>query len=150
MVERDQLAVALERLEVVAAVAEPCGVAPCDGVAVARVVGADVVENAVEQDVQTAPVRLFDEGVEVAVVAESRIDAIVVGGVIAVRAGVEYRAERDTRRAEFDGVVKPFDDPAQAVLIGRRRRVGRKRADEAERIDVPPDRVLDPARFCHG
>ena len=144
VVEGDQLAVPLERLEAVAAGGTSRCRRPRDGLAVAREVGADVVEHAVEQDAQPAPVRLRDEVVEVGVVAEPRVDAVVVGGVVAVRAGGEYRAERDTRRAEFDGVVEPFDDPAQPVLVGRRRRVGGKGADEAERIDLPPDRVLDP------
>ena len=121
-----------------------------DGVAVAGEVGADVVEDTVEQDPQTPPVRLGDQFVEVPVVTEPRVDPVVVGGVVAVRSGGEYRAERDTRRTEFDGVVEPFDDAAQPVLVGARRRIGGKRADEAERIDLPPDRVLDPPRICHG
>ena len=109
-----------------------------------------MVEDAVEQDTQTPPVRLGDQFVEVPVVTEPRVDPIVVGGVVAVRARGEYRAERDARRPEFDGVVEPFDDAAQSVLVGARRRIGGERADEAERIDLPPDRVLDPPRFGHG
>src|SRR5262245_56222075 len=64
-------------------------------------------------------------------------------------AGREHGAERDTGRAQFDGVVEPVDDPAHPVLVGGGRRVGREGADEAKRVDLPPDRVLDPARFTH-
>ena len=41
------------------------------------------------------------------------------------------------------------DDPAQPVLVGGGRRVGGKCADEAQRVDLPPDRVLDPGRIGH-
>ena len=144
VVEGDQLAVALECLEVVAGAAEPRGVGSCDGVAIARKVGSDMVEDTVEQDTQTPPVCFGDQFVEILVVTESRVDPIVVGGVVAVRARGEYRTERDTGGAEFDGVIEPFDDATQPVLVGARRRIGGKRADEAERIDLPPDRVLRP------
>ena len=109
--------------------------------------GGDVVEHAVEQHPQPAPVSLGDQVVEVGLVAEARIDAVVVGGVVAMGAGREHGAERDTGRAQFDGVVEPLDDPAQSVLVGGGRWIGREGADEAERVDLPPDRVLDPARF---
>ena len=74
----------------------------------------------------------------------------MVGGVVTMRSGGEYRAERNTRRPEFDGVVEPFDDAAQPVLVGVNRLVGGERTDEAEGIDLPPDRVLDPPRLFHG
>ena len=90
--------------------------------------------------------RLGDQMVEVGVVTEPRVDAVVVGGVVAVGARREYRSEREARRAEIDGVLEPVDDAAQAVLVSCRRRVGRVRADEAQRVDLPPDRVLDPSR----
>ena len=43
-----------------------------------------------------------DQFVEIPVVTESRVDPIVIGGVVAVRAGSEYRTERDTGGAEFE------------------------------------------------
>ena len=103
-----------------------------------------MVEDAVEQHPQPAPVRLGDQMVEVGVVAEPRVDAVVVGGVVTVCAGGEQRPERDAGRAEFDGVVEPVDDPAQSVFVGRGRRFGGEGADEAQRVDLPPDRVLRP------
>ena len=109
-----------------------------------------MVEDTVEQDPQSPPVRFGNQFIEVPVVAEPGVDLVVVGGVVAVCAGREYRAERDTRRTEFECVVEPFDDAAQAVLVGAGRRVGGKRADEAERVDMPPDGVLDPPRICAG
>ena len=87
-----------------------------------REISSDVVEHAVEQHPQPARLRLGDQMVEVGVVAEPRVDAVVVGGVVAVCARREHRPERDSGRAEFDGVVEPVDDPAQPVLVGGGRR----------------------------
>ena len=70
--------------------------------------------------------RFGDHVVEVGVVTEAGIDAVVVGGVVAVGARCEYRSEREPGRAEFDDVVEPFDDAAQPVLVGGRRRFGGK------------------------
>src|SRR6476469_517627 len=93
--------------------------------------------------------RLGDHMVEVSVVTESRVDAIVVGGVVAVGARREYRSEREAGRPEFDSVLEPFNDAAQTVLVSGRRRFGGVRTDEAQRVDLPPDGVLDPARLGH-
>ncbi len=150
VVQRDELAVALECLELAAGAAEPRSVVAGDGVSVAREVGPDMVEDTVEQDAQTTAVRLGDEFVEVGVVTEPGVDPVVVGGVITVGSGLEDRPERDTRRAQFDGLIEPFDDAPHPVLVGARRRIGRECADEAERINLPPDRVRDPRRFTHG
>ena len=87
--------------------------------------------------------------IEVGVVTEARVDPEVVAGVITVGRGGEDRAERDARRTELEGVIEPRGDAAQPVLVGRRRRVGGIRADEAQRIDLPPDGVLDPVGFGH-
>ncbi len=154
MVERDQLAVPFERVEIVAAPAKPrrrriIGSAR-HGIAVAGELGADVVEDAVEKYPQPAPVRLGDQMVEVGVVAQPRVDAVVVGRVVTVCAGSEQRPERDARRAEFDGVIEPVDDPPQSVFVGGGGRFGGEGADEAQRVDLPPDRMLDPGRFGHG
>ena len=92
----------------------------------------------------------FDQVVEVGVIAQPRVYAVVVGGVVAMGARREDRPERDAGRAESDDVVEPFDDPAQPVLFGGGRRVGGIRTDEAQRVDLPPDHVLDPGRFGHG
>jgi hypothetical protein len=151
VVERDQVAVALEGVEAAGAPAEPASRGfVFEGFAVARKVGAHVVEHPVEQDAQPAVVRLGDQMVEVGVVAEAWVDAVVVGGVVAVGTGREDRAEGDPRCAQGDRVIEPVDDAAQAMLLGTGRPVGRKSADETQRVDLPPDRVLNPRRLTHG
>ena len=67
--------------------------------------------------------RLGNEVVEVGVVAEPGIDAVMVGGVVAVCARGEDRPQRDPRRAQLDGVVEPTDQPPQPVFIRLRRLV---------------------------
>ena len=86
----------------------------------------------------------------IGVVTETRVDAVVVGGVVAVSPGGEDRAERDTGRTEFHGVVEPVDEAAQPVLVGPRGVLGGEYTDEAQGVDVPPDHVLDPRRRGHG
>ena len=113
---------------------------------VAREVGSDVVEHPVEQHPQAALVGLGDEPVEVGVVAQPRVDPEVVGGVVAVGAGGEHRAQCDPGGAEVDGVVEPVDEPGEPVLVRAGRLVGGEGADEAQRVDLPPDRVAHPVR----
>jgi hypothetical protein len=99
-----------------------------------------VVEHAVEQDPQPALARRRDQGVEIGVVAQAGIDAEVVDGVVAVGLGGEHRTERQPGRAQVAGVVEPVDEAAQPV---HRRAVDGLRLgpEEAQRVDVPPDRV---------
>src|SRR4051794_9676858 len=85
--------------------------------------------------------------IEVTVVTQTRVDAVVVGGVVTVRARCEYRSECQARRTEFDGVVEPFGDATQPVLIGPRRWFPGVSAHESQRVHLPPDRVLDPGRL---
>lgn len=106
VVEGDQPVVAFERVKAPGTSAEPArGDVVLGSLAVARKIHPDVVEHAVEQDAQAASVRLGDEVVEIGIVAEPGIDAVVVGGVVTVCARGEDRAQRDAGRPEFDGVV---------------------------------------------
>jgi hypothetical protein len=107
---------------------------------------ADVVEHTVELHPQAPAVRFGYQRVEVAGVAQARVDAEIVKGVVAVGGGAEDGSERDPGRAQLDRVVQPGDDAAEPVLVrsgrgGWERRVG---ADEPERVQPPPDRVADP------
>ena len=108
----------------------------------------DVVEHPVEQHPQATVVRGGGQRPEVGFVTEPRVDAEVVGGVVAVRARREHRPQRDTGRTELHGVVEPVDDPTEPVGERDSDAVA-LRADEAQREDVPPDRVFHPVRF-HG
>ena len=60
--------------------------------------------------------RLGDQVVEVGVVTEPGIDAVVVGGVVTVGARGEDRPQRDARCPQLDGVVEPVGEPPQPVL----------------------------------
>ena len=80
--------------------------------AVTRKFHADVIEHAVQQYPQPPSPRFGDQVVEIIVVAEPRVDAVVVGGVVTVCARGEDRPQRDPRGAELDSVVEPLGDAA--------------------------------------
>jgi hypothetical protein len=109
-----------------------------------------VVEHAVEEHPQAARVGRLDQPGEGVGVAEPRIDAQIINGVVAVGVRGEYRAERDPGRAELDGVVQPVDDPVQPLTdrpAGITLGFG---PGEAQRVDLPPDHVLHPCRADTG
>ena len=101
-----------------------------------------MVEDAVEGDPQAAGVRLGDQAVEVGVVAEPRVDPEVVDGVVAVRFGGEDGTEQEPVAAQVDRVVEPILQLWQAMHDRRLR--CRRGPGEAERVDLPPDRVIRP------
>ena len=72
--------------------------------------------------------------------AGGRQEKVSVGDVLIV----------DKVNAERDDVFEPFGEPPQPMFVGPRRVVGRKGADETQRIGVPEDRVAHPFRFGHG
>ena len=93
VVEGKQLGVALECVEAARAPAEPaCRSVGVRRFAIARKVRADVIEHTVEQYPQAATVRLGYEVVEVGVITKPGIDAVVVGGVVAMGARGEDRS----------------------------------------------------------
>ncbi len=68
----------------------------------------------------------------------------MVEGVVAVRRRGEDGAEQQARAAESDGVVEPSHQGAQAGPGVGLRLVDRRPA-ESQGVDVPPDRVFNPA-----
>ena len=145
MVQREQTIVSFEGVKVAGTSAKPLSPA----LAIAGEVGTDVIENAVQKQSQASPTRFGDEVVEIVVVAEPRIDPVMVGGVVTVCARGEDRPERDPRRAELDGVVEPVDHPPQPVFSGIWGCSRRESTDEAERVDMPPDHMPYPGRYRH-
>ena len=99
-----------------------------------------VVEHHVEQDADVALLRLGDEAVEVGEGAVLRVDALVVGDVVAevdLRRGIHGR-DPDGVDAEGLEVVEALGDAvevADAVAVG---------VLEAAGIDLVDDRVLPP------
>ncbi len=108
---------------------------------------ADVVEDAVQQHPDAAVGGRGEERVEVGVVAQARVDPPVVGGVVAVRLRLEDRAEREAVGPQLRDVLQPGGQLPEPVDDGRGGVALPLGADEPQRIDVPPDDVLDPVRF---
>ncbi|MDR6166793.1 hypothetical protein QE367_000997 [Microbacterium paludicola] len=119
-----------------------------------RMLASHVVEDTVEQHPDAAVVGGRDEAVEIEPVAQPRVDAEVIGRVVAVRARREHRPEQQPVEPELDGVIEPRLDTAEPVLDGLvragsvRLRVGEVRPDrcsrESQRVHVPPHDGLGP------
>ena len=148
VVERDQLLVAFE-----VGVAEAIGAAgvevepePGDvfrGPAVGQHVlerpepPADVVEHPIQQQLDaTVPALLHQVG-EVLLGAEPRIDPEVIDRVVAVSFAGEDGPEQEPVATQIDQVVQPGLDPSQPR--------GGRVSGEAERVQLPPDRMVRPA-----
>ncbi len=103
-----------------------------------------VVEHPVENHTDAAGMSLLDQGVEVVLGAEARIDGEVVNGVVAVGFRRKHRAEQECVAAELDEVVKPVSQGTERTRlggVGTGRGVG---AEETQGIDLPPHGVLCP------
>ena len=148
VVQRDQLAVTLERRRSRCRRWRNHAGRVLRGVAIAREVGADMVEHAVEQDPQTRA------GAPRRPVRRSRRRHRGAGRCGSGR-WCRSRAcgKRISGRARYR--TRPSSMAWSSHSMMRRSRCSSalgggsagKRADEAERVDLPPDRVLDPARF---
>src|SRR5690606_29746342 len=91
-----------------------------------------------------------EEGDEVVLVTQARVDAEVVGRVVAVGGRGEDGTEEETRGTELDGVVEPRLQGGQTVAdLVTGLRTGPLGAEEAERVEVPEHRVADPVRLSH-
>lgn len=113
----------------------------------ARVAGRDVVENAVEHDVEPALAARRHESLEILLGAQTPVDRHVVEGVVAVGGRFENRAQENAGASELHRVVEPGNQP-QEPMFARIGRLSRPIAADwsargSEGIDVPPDGVLE-------
>lgn len=51
--------------------------------------------------------RSCNQGIEIPVVAKTRIDPVEIDGVVTMTAGLENRCQKKSGRTEFDGVIQP-------------------------------------------
>ena len=112
----------------------------------------DVAEHSVQHESQPARPARCHQVVEVLLTAKTRIDAELVDAVVTVRLRRELRPEQQPGCTELDRVVQPPEQPPQSrggCEVG----LTDGRAAEAERVDVPSDRVPGPAHrgpFLNG
>ncbi len=131
---------------------------------------AGVVGGEVADDMDAPGVRRLDQPAVGVVAAEQRVDRVEPGGVVAmVRLGREDRGVVQRGRAEVGDVVEAFGGPVEVAAVqlaaaprmhrverfvpcgrdrpvGRRARVGRRRAGEPVGEDLVQDRVVEPGR----
>ena len=103
-----------------------------------------MVEDAVEQQPHTPLPAGRDQGVEVGVITQPRIDLEVVDRVVAVAAGGEDRAEQQAVAAPGNQVIEPPLQPRQPVHLAPERAQLLLGSEEAEGVDLPPDHVVNP------
>ena len=163
VVQSHQMLVALEAVErTVRPAAEPCRerrlVAVLQHVGQRGKAAPDMVEDAVEHDLDASARRLLEQLDQVLLGAESWVYAVVVHGVVAVGLGREDGTEQQTVRAQAEDVVQPVVQLPEPRCRGARvDRVdiaghvccGLRSPEKAERVDVPEDRGLRPMRHAH-
>ena len=140
MVEREKLAVSLPARQAAVGQAKRKLLG-------ARVAGRDVVEDAVEHDVESAFAARRHESLEILLGAQASVDRHVVEGVVAVGGRFEDRAQENAGASELHRVVEPGDQPQEPMLarIGRLSRLiaADRSARGSEGVDVPPDGVVE-------
>ena len=110
-----------------------------------RMLAADMIEHAIEHDAQSAIVGGLDERIEIAFVAEPFVDLKMIDRVVAMRGRSKHRTEQDAGGTEIRRVIQPPDKMLETMHdAGASGRLALC-ADKAERIDLPPDRMLGPA-----
>src|SRR5438445_4305024 len=110
-----------------------------------RMLAADMIEDAVEYDTQPAVTGRLDERIEIALVTEPPVDLKVIDRVVAMRGRSKDRTEQDAGSTEVHRVIQPPDEMVETMHDASASGSLGLGADKAERIDLPPDRMLDPA-----
>ena len=109
-----------------------------------REVSTGVVEDAVEQQPHATGPAGGDQGIEIGVVAEPGVDLEVVDRVVAMAARGEDRPEQQPVGAQRDQVIEPSQQLRQAMNLPASRHRLLLRADEAQRVHLPPHDAVDP------
>src|SRR5882724_1880840 len=109
-----------------------------------RMLPADMVEHTVEYDTQPKAMCGFDERVEIGFIPEPLVDLKMIDRVVAMRGRRKHRTEQDAGNTEIHRVIQPPDKMLETMHDAGASGSLALGADEAERIDLPPDRPLDP------
>ena len=109
-----------------------------------RMLTADMIEHAIEHDTQSPVMGRLDERIEISFITEPLVDLKMIDRVVAMRGRCEDRTKQDAGGTEIHRVIQP---PSKMVETMHDARASRRLvfgADKAKRIDLPPDRMLDP------
>ena len=111
-------------------------------------IAADVVEHAIENDMHALVVAGLHKALQVFICPETRIELLVVGRVIAVRAGLKERSDIKGVAADFLHMVDPRKNLVQAVahsfVVICLRRPG-----QSERINVIKYSFIIPGHYAY-
>lgn len=101
-----------------------------------------VIGHKIEQNLKPATMGLREQIVEIVKAAEARIDAAIVGNVVAVishRRGIDGR-DPDRRDAQLNQIVEPPLDPLEVTYAVAIRILKRARVDLVDYARLPPER----------
>jgi len=103
-----------------------------------------MVEDTVEQQPYASFPAGSNQGVEVGVITQARIDLKEIDRVVAVTGRGEDRAEQQPVSAPRNEMVEPPLQPRQPVYLDLERAQLLLGSKEAEGVDLPPDNVVNP------
>src|SRR5437667_8571238 len=110
-----------------------------------RMLTADMIEHAIEHDTQSPVMGRLDERIKIGFITEPFVDLKMIDRVVTMRGRGEDRPKQNPGHAEIHGIIQPSDKMPEAMhdaSASGRLALG---AHKAERIDLPPDSMLDPA-----
>src|SRR6266566_708338 len=110
-----------------------------------RMLAADMIEHAVKHDAQPAVVGRLDQRIEIGFISEPLVDLKMIDRVVAMRGRRKHRTEQDAGNTEIHRVIQPPDKMLETMHDAGASGSRALGADKAERIDLPPDRMLGPA-----
>src|SRR6266702_1027644 len=105
---------------------------------------ADMIEHAVKHDTQSSIMGRLDERIEIAFITEPLVDLKMIDRVVAMCGRSKDRTEQDAGDTEIHRIIQPPDKMAETMHDARTSGSLAFGADKAKRIDLPPDRMLDP------
>src|SRR6266567_7951821 len=109
-----------------------------------RMLTADMIEHTVEHDTQSAIMGRLDQRIEIGLITEPFVYLEMIDRVVAMLGRSKDRTEQDAGGTDIDRVIQPPNKMVEAMHdAGASGRLALG-ADKAKRIDLPPDRMLDP------
>ena len=103
---------------------------------------ADMVEHAVQHDLEPGGVQSLADSLEVVRIAQAAVNLVKIARVVAVGVAFKQRIEQHAGRAERFDMVDPAEHAAQAVRLDAV--VLQRRAAQAQRVDLIENSVLIP------
>ena len=113
-----------------------------------REVPACVIEHTVQQQPHTPVPAGHHQGVKIGLITQSRINLEVIDRVVAMAAGSEDRTQQQAVATPRNQVIQPPLQPWQPVHLPLERAQLLLSSQEAQRVDLPPDHMINPRHLA--